>query len=111
MVFTSFSHKELQKYTFFSVHNQSLLFYTQLKVSLKQEGETCGRCFNPDTNFDCGTCASGLECVKDPRSNLLPDVPSKCRKKPGNISFIRICSNEQLIVNKIMKLQNKEYVY
>ena len=108
MVFTSFSQgntyvQRIAEIHFFSVHNQSLLFYTQLKVSLKQEGETCGRCFNPGTNFDCGTCASGLECVKDPRSNLLPDLPSKCRKKPGNISFIRICSNEQFLVKSLIK--------
>ena len=55
-----------------------------LKVSLfsqkdKQLGETCGACFNPDINNDCGKCAPNLACQSaDPR---LPDLPGKCVKE------------------------------
>ena len=56
----------------------------------KQEGEVCGSCFNPDTNFDCGKCIDGLECVKDPRSELLPDLPSRCtRTNLGSIKWFQ----------------------
>ena len=46
----------------------------------KQEGEVCGSCFNANTNFDCGKCIVGLECVKDSRSELIPDLPSRCSR-------------------------------
>ena len=49
----------------------------------KQVGETCGSCFNPEANFDCGKCEPGLECVKDDESDLLPDLPSRCRVTLG----------------------------
>jgi len=50
--------------------------------NLKQEGETCGSCFSPDSEFDCGTCAEGLECQEDyPLSGpALADLPKKCKK-------------------------------
>jgi len=45
----------------------------------KQLGETCGACFNPDINNDCGKCAPNLACQSaDPR---LPDLPGKCVKE------------------------------
>ena len=51
---------------------------------MKQEGEECGSCFNPETDFHCGTCAPGLDCKEDTISGpLLPDLPKKCRKKIG----------------------------
>ena len=56
-----------------------------LDLGTQQEGEVCGSCFNPDKNFDCGKCVEGLECVEDPRSSLLPDLPSKCKVTLGNI--------------------------
>ena len=62
-----------------------MCFTTYSAQGTKREGEECGRCFNPDTNFDCGTCEPGLECVKDDRSNLLPDLPSRCRVPIGKI--------------------------
>ena len=49
----------------------------------RQAGEECGPCFSPDTNFFCGTCEEGLECVKDSSNSLLPDAPARCRQKPG----------------------------
>ena len=49
----------------------------------RQEGEDCGSCFNPARDYFCGNCAPGLECVKDPRSELLPDLPSSCKRTPG----------------------------
>ena len=60
-------------------------FFIPLVISItapgtKQEGEVCGSCFNPDTNFDCGKCIDGLECVKDSRSELLQDLPSRCTR-------------------------------
>ena len=60
-------------------------FFIPLVISFtatgtKQEGEVCGSCFSADTNFDCGKCIDGLECVKDPRNELLPDVPSRCAR-------------------------------
>ena len=42
-------------------------------------GETCGACFNPDANYDCGTCASGLAC--QPGDSRLPDQPGSCVKE------------------------------
>ena len=44
----------------------------------KQEGEGCGPCFSPESNYFCGNCSVGLDCVKDHR---LPDAPGKCTKK------------------------------
>ena len=61
----------------------SLLYF--LVEGTKQEGETCGACFNPSTNFTCGNCIQGLECVADPNAALLPDLPSKCRKPQSKI--------------------------
>jgi len=48
-------------------------------VGIKQEGESCGSCFSPSSNYDCGKCISGLECVPDENAHLLPDLPSRCR--------------------------------
>ena len=59
--------------------------YWTNQVATQKEGDICGGCFSPDTNFDCGKCVEGLECVKDPGSALLQDLPSKCRKPSGNI--------------------------
>ena len=53
------------------------------KLPIKQEGEECGSCFSPDSNDFCGDCESGLDCVKDPANELLPDAASRCRKKKG----------------------------
>jgi len=50
-----------------------------LNATPRQEGDDCGSCFNPARNYFCGNCAPGLECVKDPRSELLPDLPSSCK--------------------------------
>lgn len=61
------------------------------QLPTKQEGEECGSCFSPDTNFTCGTCASGLDCVKDPANKLLPDAPARCKK--AAIVLIPIESN------------------
>jgi len=43
----------------------------------KQEGETCGPCFN--SVGSCGTCVKGLECVPHEDADKLPDLPSQCR--------------------------------
>ena len=59
--------------------------YWTNQLATQKEGDICGGCFSPDTNFDCGKCVEGLECVKDPGSALLQDLPSKCRKPSGNI--------------------------
>lgn len=46
----------------------------------KKLGESCGPCLCPATNFDAGTCDTGLTCVMDPR---LADAPGTCqRAKP-----------------------------
>ena len=60
-------------------------FSTYLEEGKKQEGETCGACFNPSNNFTCGKCIQGLECVPDKNAALLPDLPSKCRKVQSKI--------------------------
>ena len=57
---------------------------TEVETGTKQEGESCGKCFNLRANFDCGKCVEGLKCIKDPNSDILPDLPSKCRKALGN---------------------------
>ena len=68
---------------------QIFIFHCALVVvPTKQKGEECGSCFSPDSNFFCGTCASGLDCVKDPNNELLPDAAGRCRQKSGNILFI-----------------------
>ena len=45
----------------------------------KQLGESCGACFNPDTNYDCGKCAANLAC--QPGNPQLPDQPGSCVKE------------------------------
>ena len=76
-------------------------------------GETCGACFNPDINNDCGKCAPNLACQSaDPR---LPDLPGKCVKeedlkgnffskiinKQLNYHFhITTCHNIQYLINQ-----------
>ena len=47
----------------------------------RQEGEDCGDCLSPSTNFFCGECAAGLECRKTP---ILPDAPGTCEKGTGS---------------------------
>ena len=42
-------------------------------------GESCGACFNPDTNYDCGKCAANLAC--QPGNPQLPDQPGSCVKE------------------------------
>ena len=64
-------------------HNFSLNI--SVTVPTKQEGEECGMCLNPDTDYFCGSCAHGLECLKSLGTTLIPDAPSRCTKKPGNI--------------------------
>ena len=54
-------------------------------VGTKLEGETCGACFNPSTNFTCGECIQGLECVADANAALIPDLPSRCRVPQSKI--------------------------
>ena len=61
----------------------SIMTFTYLELGTQREGEVCGSCFNPETNYDCGKCVDGLECVKDPQSDLLPDLPSRCRANFG----------------------------
>ena len=57
----------------------------------QDEGEACGNYFDARTDFDCGKCIDGLECVKAPELELVTgkrrkkrqsfiDVPSKCSK-------------------------------
>ena len=50
-----------------------------LEIGTKQEGETCGPCFNPSKNYTCGSCIEGLECVEDPLAASIPDLPSRCK--------------------------------
>ena len=56
-----------------------------LDVGTKQEGETCGACYSPSSNFTCGKCVPGLECVPDENAALLPDLPSLCRVPKGRL--------------------------
>ena len=51
----------------------------------KKEGEECGPCFNPTSNFDCGTCEDGLECIKE---EPIPDAPGRCERKFGTYTMI-----------------------
>ena len=66
----------------------SIMIFTNLESGIQGEGEVCGACFNPETNYDCGNCAEGLKCVKDPQSDLLPDLPSRCRTNSGKFETI-----------------------
>ena len=54
------------------------MFFIQWSLE-KQLGETCGPCFNPDTNYDCGKCANNLAC--QPGNPQLPDQPGSCVKE------------------------------
>ena len=59
--------------------------YIELEIiGTKLEGETCGACFNPDANYDCGQCVEGLECVSHPDVELIPDLPATCKAPLGN---------------------------
>ena len=58
--------------------------------SEKDEGETCGWCFNPSINNDCGNCTLGLVCTRDPRQVEIPDLPSTCQKPEGGIQMLHI---------------------
>ena len=64
------------------------MIFTYSELGTQREGEVCGSCFNPETNYDCGKCVDGLECVKDPQSDLLPDLPSRCRINFGKFETI-----------------------
>ena len=55
--------------------------FAESAPGLKQEGDVCGSCFNPENNFFCGKCDSGLTCVNDPKTDVLPDLPSICIKE------------------------------
>ena len=81
----------MAKLFFISIYNYAL-FCGNSAQGTKHVGETCGSCFNPEANFDCGKCVPGLECVKeykvkyfvkDDESDLLPDLPSRCRVTLG----------------------------
>ena len=61
----------------------SIMIFIYSESGTQGEGEVCGTCFNPETNYDCGKCVEGLECVKNPQSDLLPDLPSRCRTNSG----------------------------
>ena len=54
------------------------------RIGTKLEGETCGACFNPAVDFDCGQCVEGLECVSHPDVELIPDLPATCKAPLGN---------------------------
>ena len=70
-----------------SIHDSRSFWFSPFIVTIptKQEGEECGSCFSPDTDYFCGSCGQGLECLKSSASKLLPDTPSRCKKKPGKI--------------------------
>ena len=59
------------------------LILNDLEKDTKQEGESCGDCFSPSTNFFCGVCAPGLECRESPDADILPDAPPRCVKISG----------------------------
>ena len=61
----------------------SIMIFTYSELGTQREGDVCGACFNPETNYDCGKCVEGLKCVKDAQSDLLPDLPSRCRTNSG----------------------------
>ena len=44
------------------------------KLPGNQEGEGCGACLNPSTNFQCGSCAFGLECVQHEQNPNGPQI-------------------------------------
>ena len=75
--------------TFLSIAGSSPTVYSD--VGTKQEGESCGSCFSPSSNYDCGKCISGLECVPDENAHLLPDLPSRCRVPQSKVSFQLNC--------------------
>ena len=58
--------------------------FNDLEKDTKQEGESCGDCFSPSTNFFCGVCAAGLECRESPDVDILPDAAPRCEKKSGS---------------------------
>ena len=61
-------------------------------MPIRQEGDLCGLCNNPDTNFFCGNCMQGLECVfnLDGRISAPDMLESRCHKKTGNTHFLML---------------------
>ena len=66
----------------------SMTIFTYSELGTQHEGEMCGSCFVPEKNYDCGKCVEGLKCVKDPQTELLEDLPSRCRKNSGKFQTI-----------------------
>ena len=64
----------------YAILSISTCIFDIVVLATKQEGEGCGPCFSPESNYFCGNCSAGLHCVKDER---LPDAPGKCTKKSG----------------------------
>ena len=74
----------------------------------KEEGEECGKCFDPNVDFKCGKCVPGLECVEDEQSELLPDLPSRCRVTVGKILRTKFRAKTSCLrINDLVK--NYEY--
>ena len=57
------------------------------KLPGNQEGEPCGACFSPATNFHCGRCAFGLECTRQIQNPYGPQIAHE---------FTGVCRRVQL---------------
>ena len=81
------------------VSNPIIIFFlaldhNEISKVLKQEGETCGPCFSPSSEFDCGECALDLKCVEHELVAQYPDLPSTCKSKTGNYTEKNIFSSK-----------------
>ena len=56
-------------------------------MPIRQERELCGLCNNPDTDYFCGDCEQGLECVFEFADRFNQLLESRCQKKTGNDSL------------------------
>ena len=48
------------------------------RETLRKEGESCGSCFCPTTNFTAGDCGPGLKCDLSIQDQI-PDSPGTCK--------------------------------
>ena len=82
-------------------------------------GESCGPCFNEQTNFDCGECEPGLECVKNDKNDKNEHVsapPLTCRvivgkdnyKKSNSSKYLKCPINDVHALNCTLKLSSTD---
>ena len=83
------------------MHNFKLVLVTPETAasSLKKEGETCGFCECPETDYSAGACEGGLDCEINPN---LPSEGGIC-KRPSKYTLYKMNAT----VNPSLPIQGK----